>query len=105
MKRKEVVVTLPENEPVGSIPDLFRQVALLAGYSLDGKYTFDCAKIEVARSIKDMIFAEMADEGASNLSMGMLWVCYGPKVVDDLKDGQVRVQPGFFDPGKGADGV
>lgn len=101
MKQKDVIVTLPEDEPIGEIPDLFGQSALLAGYSPDGEYAFDCTKIEVARSVKDAVFAAMAENGKSELSMGMLWTCYGPKVADDLKDRQVRIQPGFFVPAEG----
>ena len=81
-----------------TIMSLYVETARKVGYSAAeiNEMEFDCTKITVAPSIKERIFAWLAARGAVDSMGGSLWVCYGPKVDENLEKDHVCIQDEFF---------
>lgn len=75
-----------------SITELYDRVAVAMGNEVSDDLHYDCKKIEVSNDIADAIKSRYADV----MSFSMAWLCIGPKVNEDLKDGEVLIYDGFF---------
>ena len=79
----------------GTIPVLYDRIAIALGLSTD-KAHYDCTKIEVSQQIQDEVFSYYKKENIDPATIGMWWVCYGPKTNDSLQATQVLVQEGWY---------
>lgn len=80
-----------------SIKQLYDVVAQALGYEDTENLHYDCRSINVAPNIADNVFAHMTEEeGIDAMERGMLWVCFGPKADENLKDDEVMVDDDFI---------
>lgn len=91
-------ITLTREEYTGSIPNLFKAVAKkLLSRDLNEDEHYDCSKILVSNNISDAIFDYMENtEGIDKITAGMLWLCYGPKTSESLREDEVEVEDNFI---------
>lgn len=89
---KKYVIDIPEE---CSIPAIYKTASLAAGVNPDTVVNWDCTKILVSKEIFGAYQAYMKNEG-QELSVGALWLTYGPKTSDRLRGGEVEIQDGFF---------
>lgn len=85
---KVIVIDVVEE----SITELYDRVAVAMGKEVSDDLNYDCKKIEVSKDIADAIERRYSD----TMSFSMAWLCFGPKVNEDLKNGEVLVDEGFF---------
>ena len=80
-----------------TIVDLYDLVAIKLGYNHNA-CTYDCRKIEVAPNFADAI-EKFYEKNFSDYKFrfGMDWVCFGPKVNEDLPDDTIEVEDGFIE--------
>ena len=80
-----------------SILGLYANIATASGIDDSTVTTYDCKELEVSEdvfnSVRDYY---QQDEKLEAYDFAMLWMCYGPKVNDKLKDYEVEVFDGFF---------
>ena len=74
------------------ITEFYDRVAIAMGIEITHDLHYDCRKIEVSKDIADAIESTYSDR----LSFSTAWLCYGPKVNEDLKDGELLIHDGFF---------
>lgn len=98
MAENTKTIQLTSEEAYTSIVGLYEKVAEKMNIEDSDDTTYDCKKITVSKDVADQIFKyyEETDPTDSKEAMGMRWVIYGPKTDDELPDGTVIVQDGFF---------
>ena len=80
-----------------NIKQLYDKVAQALGYEDTENLHYDCAYINVAPNIADNVLAYMKEEEKFEaMERGMLWVCFGPKADENLKDDVIMVDDGFI---------
>lgn len=72
-----------------TIISLYKEVSKSINYEETENTRYDCRDIRVASNIADNIFAYYESTGHDKCSVGMMWVCYGPKADDTLPDDTV----------------
>ncbi len=86
----------PEDSKCG-ITEFYDHVAMRRNYNVTDNTRYACSKIEVAENIADNIFDYCENVlGTSKETMGMQWVCYGPKANRALKDNYINIEEGFI---------
>lgn len=85
-------IDIPEN---CSITAIYEAASTAAGIDPEAVESWDCRKILVSNEIFDAYEAYMKEQGRE-LSIGALWLAVGPKISDNLHDGEVEIQDGFF---------
>lgn len=84
-----------------SITDLYDIVAIKMGEDPDEVHGYDCTKINVAQNIFDDVYRWYQMNVKGDISdikqkFGMEWLCYGPKVDDELPDNCVVIEDDFM---------
>lgn len=79
-----------------TIPNLYDNIAMKLGLPLADDVRYDCTKICVANNIQEEIFAYYEKMGKSKQDIAMMWLCYGPKAIDELEDDEVEVEEGWY---------
>ena len=80
-----------------SIRYLYANIANASGVDDSTVTTYDCKELEVSEDVYNQVkeYYQVA-EGLDNDNIAMIWLIYGPKVNDKLKDYEVEVFDGFF---------
>ena len=87
-----------------SVVELYDAIATEMGYKNVGELEYDCCKVNIAKNIQDGIYERYLELGReqkvseSDVRVGvtMLLACSGPKVDNNLADGEVEVFDGFI---------
>lgn len=79
-----------------TLQDFFCNVATIAGCSVSLKTKFDCRKINVSESVKNVIYDEYIQLGLSSEQIDAIWVMFGPKANIDSKKLVVEIEDGFI---------
>lgn len=80
-----------------SISKLYANIATKSGIDDNTVATYDCTELEVSEEVFNLVRAYyMESEGSSAEDVGMMWLIFGPKVNNKLKDYEVEVFDGFF---------
>lgn len=79
-----------------TIPNLYDCIAIKMDLPIADDVRYDCTKICVANNIQEEIFDYYRRMGKDEMSIGMMWVCYGPKAIDSLEDDEVEVEEGWY---------
>ena len=89
-------VIMNKTECSCGIQQFYDNVAMKLGYNVD-KVNYDCTKLKVSNKIFDEIYEFYKVTQAIGMdSMGMMWVCYGPKCDDELKEYEIDIEDGFI---------
>ena len=80
-----------------SILGLYANIATSSGIDEVTVMSYNCTKLEVSEDVFNSVKAYYQEkEDVNPHDFAMLWMCYGPKVNDKLKDYEVEVFDGFF---------
>lgn len=79
-----------------TIGNFYDQIAIAQKLPITYDVRYDCRKVNVAKNIQENIFDYYKKLGTSASDMGMLWICYGPKVNEDLKQDEVELEEGWY---------
>lgn len=91
------IIKLGIEQSYCGIKQLYDIVAQALGYEDTENLHYDCAHINVAPNIAENVFAHMKEkEDLEAMERGMLWVCFGPKTDENLKDDEVMVDDDFI---------
>jgi len=83
-------------EAYNGIVAFYDAIARRLGYNID-RVNYDCSKIDVSENIFNEIEQWYKDNKNSGPEqIGMIWVCYGPKVNSELTDYEVVIEEGFI---------
>ena len=80
-----------------SILGLYANIATASGIDEVTVRSYDCTKLEISEDVYNSVRDYyQQEEKLEAYDFAMLWMCYGPKVNDKLKDYEVEVFDGFF---------
>ena len=80
-----------------SILGLYANIATASGIDDSTVTTYDCKELEVSEDVFNSVKAYYKEqEKLEGDDFAMIWIIYGPKVNDKLKDYEVEVFDGFF---------
>ena len=80
-----------------SILGLYANIATASGIDEVTVMSYNCTKLEVSEDVFNSVKAYYQEkEDVGPYDFAMLWMCYGPKVNDKLRDYEVEVFDYFF---------